>query len=95
MNEHQQARQPDYHFAAMDKDRDDKAMSGRIGVAWKQPDGSIRIKMNPFVVLDAAKNNLVLTLFPADFHEQRETGGKKNKTSEPIPTETHDDPIPY
>lgn len=34
-----------------------------VGVGWVQPDGSIRVKLNPGVCL-AYSNDIVLTLFP-------------------------------
>lgn len=52
-------RKPDYHVHAMDKRTDEKS---RVGAAWANPDGSIRVVLNPFVVL-AAGPNLVITLF--------------------------------
>lgn len=54
---------PDYVVSALDKNSD---MKGNIGSAWKTPEGNIRIKLNPFVVLDTREHDLVITLFPAN-----------------------------
>lgn len=53
-------RRPDYNVSVMNKDTDKK---GNIGVAWKKEDGTITIKLNPFVVLDFSEN-LIVILFP-------------------------------
>lgn len=52
---------PDYNLSGLNKGTDVK---GKIGVGWDKPDGSISIKLNPFVVLDGSNPDLVLTLFP-------------------------------
>lgn len=52
-------RRPDYSVNAMDKRTGEKA---RIGAAWINPDCSIRIVLNPFVVL-TANPDLVITMF--------------------------------
>lgn len=52
-------RKPDYSVNAMNKRTDEKS---RIGAAWVNPDGSIRIVLNPFVVLTAGPD-LVITAF--------------------------------
>ncbi len=54
-------RKPDYNLHAMDKVTDEKS---RVGGAWLNDDGSISVKLNPFVTL-ASTTALVLTLFPA------------------------------
>ena len=70
-------RQPDFNVLAMDKNND-KVLKGTIGVAWKNQDGSIRMKINPFVVLDTRLHDLVLTLFPV-------TTNWKSKKKDPDP----------
>lgn len=57
-------RKPDYNVSALDKGHDD--LKGGIGVGWIQQDGTIRLKLNPFVVLDTTRHELVITLFPAN-----------------------------
>lgn len=52
---------PDWRLSGLDKNSEVK---GNIGVAWTKPDGSISIKLNPFVMLNGANDGLVLTLFP-------------------------------
>lgn len=56
------SRSPDYNVHAMDKRTDEKA---RVGAAWSNADGSVSIRLNPFVVLTST-SNLVLTLFVND-----------------------------
>lgn len=58
---------PDYNIAALDKKTE---IRGTIGAAWKNADGSIRLKLNPFLVLDTGKNDLVVTLFPVNNRDQ-------------------------
>lgn len=41
-------RLPDFIVSCMTKD---SVIKGRIGAAWKQDDGTISIKLDPFVVL--------------------------------------------
>lgn len=55
------ARQPDYQVSALEKSTGQK---GTIGSAWSQPDGSIRIKLNAFVVLPTNTDDLVITCWP-------------------------------
>lgn len=55
-----EARPPDYNVSALNKNTEVK---GNVGVAWKQSDGTIRVKINAFVVLEGGEP-LVLTLFP-------------------------------
>lgn len=52
-------RQPDYDLAFIHKVTNQK---GRLGAAWSNPDGSIRIVLNPMVVIPADAD-VVLTLF--------------------------------
>jgi len=54
------SRTPDYDVKAMNKKTDDKA---RIGAGWNNPDGSITIVLNSFVVLQSS-NDIIVTLFP-------------------------------
>ena len=69
---------PDYTVSAMDKDRD-TTLKGQIGVAWKNANGSIRIKINPFVVLNTREHDLVITLFPIGQQQQYESRKKTSK----------------
>lgn len=59
-----ESKPPDWTVSAMDKEN--AQIKGNIGVAWNQPDGTIRIKLNPFVMLDTTKHQLVITLFRKD-----------------------------
>ena len=82
---------PDYKVSALSKTTEQR---GPVGVAWTQPDGTIRIKLNSFVVLDN-RDDLLITLFP----NNQDTGGfsdheankgrKSNKGSNP------GDPVPF
>ena len=47
------------------------ASSGEVGVGWSNPDGSISIRLQPFVVL-SAMSDLVITAFPVD--QKKEPG---------------------
>jgi hypothetical protein len=65
-------RTPDYTLSALNKSNEHK---GKIGVAWNNSDGSITIKLNPFVVISAVQG-LVINLFPYEGFK-----GKKKKTN--------------
>lgn len=54
------SRKPDYRVAALNKKTDEKS---NVGAAWKNPDGSIAVVVNPFVVLTGGPQ-LLITLFP-------------------------------
>ena len=41
-------------------------VKGRVGVAWTKPDGSISIKLNPYVTLSGSDPDMFLTLFAYD-----------------------------
>jgi hypothetical protein len=58
-------RRPDYNLAALDRGNEEK---GKVGAAWKNVDGSISIRLEPFVVLRAG---VVLTLFPRSEEDNR------------------------
>ena len=55
-------RKPDYRLHALNKGTDEK---NRIGGAWENEDGSISIRLDAFIVLQAGPE-LVLTLFKED-----------------------------
>lgn len=56
------ARKPDFRVAALNKTTDHK---GNVGGAWSNPDGSISVVLNSFIVLRQSGNNeLLITLFP-------------------------------
>lgn len=65
------ARPPDYLVSALCKQTDVK---GNIGGAWINEDGTIRIRLNPFVVLDTYRQDLVVTLFPNDRDKPAQRG---------------------
>jgi hypothetical protein len=54
-------RKPDYDLAAMNKRTGER--NYRCGAAWKNDDGTISIKLDPFIVLDANNPGIVVTLF--------------------------------
>lgn len=80
-------RKPDYNVGAVDKVSGFK--HSRVGAAWKQGDGQISIKLNPFVVFDCTRMDIVLPLFPVEGYEERAAGRNKRKT------EANDEPPPY
>lgn len=51
---------PDYKISALNKDTREK---GEIGAGWMNPDGSISISFNPFVIVPVGKA-FALRLFP-------------------------------
>lgn len=53
-------RRPDFNLSVLDRETEYK---GYIGVAWKMPDGSISIKLNPYVVINNDRP-LLVKLFP-------------------------------
>lgn len=57
------SKKPDYSVGALDKTRD--VRQPKVGVAWKNENGTITIALDPFVVLRGGPE-LVVTLFPAD-----------------------------
>lgn len=57
----QMSRKPDYIAKAMNKATGEK--SWRIGCAWHNSDGSVSVKVDPFIVLTGGED-LVVTLFP-------------------------------
>lgn len=70
------SRKPDYWVKALDKGVDTKKYTAKVGAAWDNPDGSISIDLNPFVVLTASPN-LVLTLFPCTKFTTRVQGDEQ------------------
>lgn len=54
---------PDYFLWAVDKKT---GISGDIGAGWINADGSIRIKLNAFVVLDAGATEYTIRMYPKD-----------------------------
>lgn len=77
---------PDYKLAALDKDSNDR--NYHVGVAWKQPNGSISIKLNPCTKLEYDPG-MVITLFPNDRGEDKP--GKSKRVAE----DSYDDDIPF
>lgn len=55
-------RKPDFYVRAKHKKSGEQSL---IGAAWQNPNGSISIKIDPFVVLQGGAD-LLLTLFPRD-----------------------------
>lgn len=61
-------KRPDYSVSFIM--RGDDSQKGNIGVAWKNDNGRISIKLNPKVVLEWHPD-LFITLFPEDGQKQR------------------------
>lgn len=59
-NDFRVGRKPDFRLKGMNKKTD---LKGDVGAGWQNPDGSISIDLNAFVVLSGGRE-LVLTLFP-------------------------------
>lgn len=57
-----ETRKPDYRVKAMNKETNEK---NTIGAAWLNPDRSISMVLDPFIVMSANKN-LVITIFPIE-----------------------------
>lgn len=72
-------RRPDYLVSALVKNGEHK---GSVGAAWKEKDGQISIKLNPFVVLESM-DGLAIRLFP-------NTRDRAPQYAEPV-----DDEAPY
>lgn len=54
------ARKPDYQLSYLNKTTEEK---GVIGCGWQNDNGSISVKLNPLVVMQAGPS-VVFTLFP-------------------------------
>ena len=68
MSREKQGRKPDYDLSALDKVTD---MRGKVGAAWINTNGTISIRLNPWVVLDGANKELVITLFQVNNHSKK------------------------
>lgn len=53
-----------YHPVAVKKKGEPELVKGTVGAAWTKEDGSIDIKLNPFVVLDNTSEQVRLRLWP-------------------------------
>lgn len=78
---------PDYDVSALKKSTSEK---GNVGKAWKLTNGQIRIKLNPFVVLEG-EEDLVLTMFPTT---NKPTTRSVESTDYTNP-DYHNDEIPF
>lgn len=61
------SRKPDFRVGALNKVTDRK--NRRIGAAWINPDGSITVVLDDFIVIQGGAD-LVITLFKGDKHEE-------------------------
>jgi hypothetical protein len=69
--------QPDFNAHAMFADGTNK---GRIGAAWKNEDGTVSVKLDPWVSLDASRG-ISIRLF---INEQKSgVGGTRRREPEP------------
>jgi hypothetical protein len=93
-------RSPDFKLSALNKANDDRA--GKLGAAWKNPDGSISIKLDPGTAL-IYNPDVIYTLFPADSPAPNKSSSGNTAGSEPMPAPKrkprahtiHDDDIPF
>lgn len=63
------ARKPDFWLKAMDKRIPGKSSSAKVGVGWRNGDGSISIDLESFITLETVSRSpkdLIITLFPVD-----------------------------
>lgn len=61
-------RAPDYNVRAMSKSRGEKSL---VGAAWRNPNGSISVKIDPFVILQGG-SDLLITIFPISERKSEE-----------------------
>ena len=85
-DEKRPGRPPDYNLGCLNRHTEER---GTVGAAWKNTDGSIRVIINPFVVLPCP-GDCMLTLFPikaksASSAEPRKPFQRKQKPSEVDP----------
>lgn len=90
-------RKPDYTISAMMKiNRDAK---GRVGAGWTQLDGSIQVKLDPFVVLQGEANGgegMFLTLYPVKDRAAPEKASATTPSSETgYPPENDGNDFPF
>lgn len=88
-------RKPDYDLSALSNTND---IRGKVGAAWINDDGSINIKLNPFVVLNS-HDNLQLRLFPyrsaEDWDKRRKEQEEKSAATPSRANENFEDDIPF
>lgn len=90
------SRSPDYSVSALDKT---SGLKGKVGVAWRQPDGSVRVKFNAFVTLPSPLDNVVLACWPETgnvtaIQQQRPKKGD-SKTADRLVDGSYDTEAPY
>ena len=68
-------RLPDYTLGALNKTTDEK---NHVGAAWLNNDGTISIKLNPFIVLSASPD-LVMTLFTSSYRSKQKKEEVENE----------------
>jgi hypothetical protein len=68
-------RKPTHRFKALNKDTGETAT---LGAAWLNDDGTLTVKMDPFIVLTNAPGH-VLTLFPEAGKEQRVAAARRRR----------------
>ena len=88
-------RKPDYTLSAKTKTG---GFKGRIGAAWKQDDGSIQLKLDPFVQLSGAAiavDDIWLTLYPTDENYKWEAPKKEEKTEKHPNAPDFEDDVPF
>lgn len=76
---------PDFNITCLHKGSQDR--NNNLGVAWKQEDGSLRLKLNPGVVL-SYDPDILIALFP----NNRPLSAPKR--AKPVP-DSADNDIPF
>lgn len=85
----ERGRKPDYNLWAVNPD---ETCKGTIGGAWINDDQSINIKLNAFVVLEAA-DGLTVKLFPNDGKFEERQAAKKERAK--AKADDLEDDIPF
>jgi hypothetical protein len=89
-------RRPDFDAWAVDMSTGQK---GCIGAAWQNDDGSVSVKLNPFVVLDTTRAEFKIRLYPiANDSAERAESAERRRRGDPFQYDEYndeDDNIPF
>lgn len=87
-------KKPDFNVSAMDTTTEPATKNNRIGAAWTNDDGSIRVKIDPFVVIHGGPN-MYVTLWPNDGEQRGRGGGGSSRTPGRRDRGGENDDIPF
>ena len=79
--EEKRGQQPTHYLSAFERNNP-SGIKGRVGSAWLKPNGSISIKLNPFVTLTSESG---LTLWPANDRDRKREKAQQNEHDSDIP----------